>query len=125
MPTEQTWIYDARSNGPRITKKDRPLTSKHFADFEACFGPDPFGRAPRDEQQSADGRWRSFGIQEIKKRNYTLDSFRWLRDDADEDDVIAEPEELITEAIEELRSAVDGLVEIQELIEVPAAGGEE
>src|SRR4051812_39766859 len=29
--TEATWIYDARANVPKITKKDRPLTIKHFA----------------------------------------------------------------------------------------------
>src|SRR5437870_13624952 len=26
--TEQTWIYDARTNVPGITKKDRPLTAE-------------------------------------------------------------------------------------------------
>src|SRR5438445_1866211 len=30
QPTEQVWIYDARSNVPAITKKDRPLTAAHF-----------------------------------------------------------------------------------------------
>jgi len=33
-PTENTWIFDARSNVPGITKKDRPLTPAHFAEFE-------------------------------------------------------------------------------------------
>ena len=28
--TEKTWIYDARSNVPGITKKDRPLTPEHL-----------------------------------------------------------------------------------------------
>jgi type I restriction enzyme M protein len=39
--TETTWIYDARTNVPGITKKDRPLTSEQFAEFEKCFGSDP------------------------------------------------------------------------------------
>ena len=39
--TENTWVYDARTNVPRITKKDRPLTPQHFAEFEVCFGPNP------------------------------------------------------------------------------------
>ena len=30
LPTENVWIFDARSNVPGITKKDRPLTAKHF-----------------------------------------------------------------------------------------------
>ena len=33
-PTEQVWIYDARANVPKITKKSRPLTPEHFAEFE-------------------------------------------------------------------------------------------
>jgi hypothetical protein len=36
-PTENVWIYDGRTNVPRITKKDRPLTPEHFAEFEACL----------------------------------------------------------------------------------------
>src|SRR6476620_4172522 len=39
-PTEETWIFDARSNVPAITKKDRPLTPEHFAEFEKAYGSD-------------------------------------------------------------------------------------
>src|SRR6266851_10466467 len=35
--SEQTWIYDGRTNVPGITKKDRPLTPAHFAEFEQCY----------------------------------------------------------------------------------------
>lgn len=34
LPTEHVWIFDARSNVEGITKKDRPLTAKHFEEFE-------------------------------------------------------------------------------------------
>jgi hypothetical protein len=44
-PTERVWIYDARANVPKITKKSRPLTPAHFADFEACYGSDPMDAA--------------------------------------------------------------------------------
>src|SRR4051812_35843365 len=46
-PTERTWIYDARSNVPKITKQARPLSPKHFTDFEHCYGDDPNGRSKR------------------------------------------------------------------------------
>jgi len=36
LKTQEVWIYDARTNVPSITKKDRPLTPEHFADFEKC-----------------------------------------------------------------------------------------
>jgi Type I restriction-modification system methyltransferase subunit len=46
FPTETTWVYDARTNIPKITKKDRPITPSHFTEFESCYGLDPNGRAP-------------------------------------------------------------------------------
>ena len=117
-PTERTWIYDARANVPKITKKSRPLTIKHFAEFEACYGADPNGRSKRNESDSSEGRWRSFAIDEVKERHYKLDAFKWLRDDElDDPDELAEPEELITEAMEELQLALDDLIDIQRLLE--------
>ena len=65
-PTERTWLYDARANVPKVTKKNRPLTSAHFAEFEMCYGGDPDGLSKRSESDSRDGRWRSFTIDEIK-----------------------------------------------------------
>jgi type I restriction enzyme M protein len=117
--TEATWIYDARANVPKITKKDRPLRRDHFSEFETCFGTDPNGRAERSESDSADGRWREFSVDEIKRRHYKLDAFKWMRDEeADDGDDLPEPEELITEAMEELRLALDDLADIQQLFEV-------
>jgi type I restriction enzyme M protein len=118
-PTERTWVYDARANVPSITKKDRPLTPKHFEDFEKCFGKDPNGRSKRAENDSHQGRWRSFTISEIKERHYKLDAFKWIRDEeADDPDELPEPEELITEAMEELRLALDDLADVQRLLEL-------
>ncbi len=106
-PTDHTWIYDARSNVRPITKKDRPLTPQHFADFERCFGGDPFGRWKRDPSDSTDDRWRRFHIKEIEEREFKLDSLRWLRDEPlDEEGDLPEPEELATDAIAELEGAI-------------------
>jgi type I restriction enzyme M protein len=123
-PTERVWIYDARANIPKITKKSRPLTPAHFSGFERCYGSDPNGRSKRYESDSSDGRWRSFTLDAVKERRYKLDSFKWLRDeDLDDPDEIPEPEELVTEAIEELQLALDGLVDMQRLLE--GNGGQE
>src|SRR5437879_79845 len=51
-PTENVWIYDARTNVPGITKKDRPLTPAHFAEFETCYGKDANGRSGRKSTDS-------------------------------------------------------------------------
>src|SRR5207244_2207597 len=79
--TETVWIYDARTNVPGITKKDRPLTPTHFADFEACYGIDPNGRpkAPRKPSDSKEDRWRPFTIDQVREREYKLDGFKWLK----------------------------------------------
>ena len=117
-PTETVWIYDARSNVPKITKKSRPLTLKHFAEFEKCYGEDPNGLSARALSDSAQDRWHSFSIAEVKDKHYKLDAFKWLRDEEiDDPDELPEPEELITEAMEELQLALDDLADIQRLLE--------
>jgi type I restriction enzyme M protein len=106
--TETVWIFDARSNVPGITKKDRPLTHEHFAEFVKCYGKDPNGRSQRKDQ-GPEGRFRKFSIAEIKERGYKLD-ITWLKDDSIESaDDLPEPQDLAAEAITELESAVDDL----------------
>lgn len=125
-PTETTWVYDARTNVPHITKKDRPLSAEHFVEFEHCFGDDPFGRATRSQKDSPEtkkgylggGRWRKFSIAEIREKNFKIDSLKWLRDESVEDaSDLPEPEELATDAISELTAAVGELNEIVAMLE--------
>lgn len=127
--TEAVWIYDARTNVPGITKKDRPLTEQHFAEFERCYGDDPHGRAKRKEKDSppekgwlGGDRWRKFSLKEMKERNFKLDGFKWLREESlDDSDDLPEPEELATDAIAELQGAVEELNAILALLENGAA----
>ena len=115
-PTENVWIFDARSNVPGITKKDRPLTVQHFAEFEAAFGKDPNGLSKRKDLGET-GRFRKFHLSEIKERGYKLD-VTWLKDDSLEDaDELPEPQDLAAEAITELEAVVDDLREIVALVE--------
>ncbi len=117
-PTSKLWLYDARANVPAITKKARPLTQAHFADFERCYGADPNGKSRRSESDSRDDRWRSFSQAEIIERGYKIDSFKWLRDEGvDDPDVILDPAELVTDAIAELQAAVTELHELQKLLD--------
>jgi type I restriction enzyme M protein len=111
-PTERVWIYDARTNVPGITKKDRPLSSEHFAEFVRCFGNEANGRARRKPTDSKDDRWRSFPVREVKDRSFKLDGFKWLQEETlDDMDELPEPEELVTEAISELQQAIGELNE--------------
>ncbi len=126
QPTQITWIYDARTNVPHITKKDRPLTAEHFIEFERCFGDDPFARAKRSKKTSpttkkgylGGNRWRKFSIAEVRARNFKIDSLKWLRDESLEDtSELPEPEELATDAISELTTAFVELNEIVAMLE--------
>lgn len=127
--TATTWIYDARSNIPGVTKKERPLTSAHFTEFEACYGADPDGHASRRAEDSPEGggwlggdRWRSFSIDEVRERNFKLDTFRWIHDVALEDDgVLPEPEDLIADALVELEVAISEMGDVLMLLEEKGA----
>ena len=112
------WLYDARANVPTITKKARPLTGAHFADFERCYGDDAGGNANRSESDSPDDRWHRFTLDEIRERGYKIDSFKWLRDEKlDDPGEILDPVELVSDAIAELQAAVAELHELQKLLD--------
>ncbi|WP_318202662.1 class I SAM-dependent DNA methyltransferase [Streptomyces sp. SCL15-4] len=117
-PTSRVWLYDARANVPSITKRSRPLTDAHFAEFERCYGSDPHGQSPRSETDSPEGRWRAFGIEQVKKADYKLDSyaFKWMRDEeTDELEDAPEPADLIADALTELKLAVGHIAALQKL----------
>ncbi len=115
-PTENVWIFDARSNVPGITKKDRPLTKEHFAEFEKAYGKDPNGQSKRSDGGET-GRFRKFSRQAIKERGNKLD-ITWLKDESLENgDDLPDPQELATEAVTELEALVDDLREIIALVE--------
>jgi type I restriction enzyme M protein len=116
-PTENVWLYDARTNVARVTKKDRPLSPAHLAAFETCFGTDPNGRSRRDSRDSFDGRWRSFPIGEVQARDFKIDSLKWLKDESLDDDALPYPEEIAADVIAELEGAVGDLNEILRLLE--------
>jgi type I restriction enzyme M protein len=100
-------------NVPGITKKDRPLSPQHFAEFEKAYGSDPNGQSKRAEIE----RFHTFPISEIKAREYKLD-ITWLKDESLEDsDELPEPQDIASEAVTELEAVVDDLREIVALVE--------
>ena len=116
--TQQMWVHDGRTNVPGVTKKDRPLTPDYFTEFEYCFGSDPFGRAPRRPEDSEGDRWRPFSMAEVKERDYKIDSLKWLKEESlDDPDEMPEPEELITDALDQLSGAIEDLNAVLLLLE--------
>jgi type I restriction enzyme M protein len=101
---------------PGITKKERPLSQQHFAEFEECYGKDPNGGSKRKDLGEA-GRFRRFSLAEVKERAYKLD-ITWLKDESLEDsDELPEPQDLASEAITELEAIVEDLRDVVELLE--------
>jgi type I restriction enzyme M protein len=117
VATERVWIYDARTNVPTITKKERPLTRDHFSEFEQCFGGSPEGLAQRRRNDSVEGRWRDFSIGEVRDIDFKIDSLRWITDESfglDED--YGEPVMLAAEVAKELEEAAGILRDLEALL---------
>lgn len=110
--TEAVWVYDMRANMPSFGKT-RPLTAQDFAEFEACYGDDPHGKAPRTDT-GENGRWRMYTRQQIAERNDNLDIV-WLRDETgDAEERLTEPDDIAAAILGHLRSALE---EIEALTE--------
>lgn len=102
--TQQVWVYDLRANMPAFGKRT-PLTREHFGEFEAAYGPDPLGLAPRTAT-GPEGRWQCFSREVIAGRGDSLD-LAWLKDDSAEDGAdLPEPAVLALEAMQELEGAL-------------------
>jgi type I restriction enzyme M protein len=112
--TARTWVYDLRANMPSFGKRT-PLTRAHFAEFEAAYGDDPRGRAPRNDQGEG-GRLRCFTRDEVRARGDNLD-IAWLRDEsAQHRDDLPEPEEIAAEILAKLREAMEELEALSEAL---------
>ena len=112
LPTDEVWFYDARTNVPKVTKR-QPLTEDSFADFVSAYGPDP---TPKPDSRAESERFRCFRRNEIAKRDDNLDIF-WLKDEnLDDPDDLPEPEDLLGEAMTQLETAVDALNELGRIL---------
>jgi type I restriction enzyme M protein len=113
--TREVWIYDLRANMPQFGKRTQ-LTRKHFAEFEAAFGNDPFGKPAslkKRKDTGEQGRFRCFKRDWIAEHNENLD-IAWLRDESENGgEELPEPAALVQEAMVELEAA---LAELQGIL---------
>ena len=113
--TKKVWFYDLRTNMPSFGKRN-PLTRKHFADFEQCYGDDPNGKSPRQDL-GEEGRFRCFSREEIAKRGENLD-ISWLRDESLQSaEDLPEPDEIAAEIMMRLQTAMEEMEALTELLE--------
>jgi type I restriction enzyme M protein len=113
LGTQRTWVYDARTNTPKITRRTNPLLDSHFAGFVDGYGDDPsaLGR----DAHIKDSRWRSFTLDDVSARGYKLDALRWL----DEDNGLKENQSvkaLIAQSLESLSALQDVLEDLEDLV---------
>jgi type I restriction enzyme M protein len=113
--TKHTWVFDLRVSMPSFGKRT-PLTRAHFTEFEAAYGEDPLGRAPRVDRGEG-GRFRSFTREQLRERGDNLD-IAWLPDESGQrHDEMPEPEEIAAEILAKLREATE---EMESLVEALA-----
>jgi type I restriction enzyme M protein len=116
--TKAVWVYDLRNQMPAFGKT-HPLTVADFAEFEAAFGDDPYGKAKRKDQDES-GRFRRFTRDEIKARNDNLD-ITWLRDtEAEAEEGLTEPEDIAAAIIGHLKAALEEIETLDEELETEA-----
>jgi type I restriction enzyme M protein len=115
--TQHTWVYDLRANMPSFGKRT-PLTRAHFAAFEAAYGNDSCGAAPRRDE-GLGGRFRCFTRTMIRDRADNLD-IAWLRDEsATQHDELPEPEEIAAGIMAKLREAMEEMEALSEVLAAP------
>lgn len=133
--TENVWVYDLRTNMSSFGKRT-PFGEQHLTPFEVVYGDDPRGTSQRqegewsfnaeeievaeeakraDENQGVDdrlvhSRWRCFSRQWIAEHKGDSLDISWLKD-ADSVDAanLPAPEVLATEALNELKGAIEDL----------------
>ena len=106
--TSKVWYYDYRTN-VHHTLKQKPLTYAHLLNFIECYNPrNRHDRKPTWSEDSPEGRWRAFDRNDLLARDKaSLDVF-WLRDASMTDfENLPEPELLVAEIVENLRSAIN------------------
>ena len=106
--TEQVWFYDYRTN-VHHTLKQNPLSRADLDNFVACFNPaNRHERTPTWSEDSPDGRWRAYTLDEIMARDkVNLDIF-WLRDESLEDsENLPDPDVLAAEIVADLEAALE------------------
>jgi type I restriction enzyme M protein len=119
--TKGVWVYDLRANMPAFGKTT-PLMKEHFAEFEAYFGDDPYGKASRTDQGEA-GRFRFFTREQIAGRNDNLD-IAWLRDESgDAEERFTDPDDITAAIMGHLRAALEEVEALTEELEPTSTEG--
>ena len=87
----------------------------HLSDFIECYNPRYRHRrkATWDEREAPEGRWRSYGYEELTARDKASVDVFWLRDKSLVDlDNLPDPDELAEQIIENLEAGLESFREV-------------
>jgi len=113
--TKRLWIYDLRTN-VHFTLKTNPLKREDLDEFVKCYNPKNRNkRKPTWSEKKQNGRWRSYGYDELINRDKaSLDIF-WLKDKSLEDsENLPDPGILAQEIVVDLEAALEQFRAISE-----------
>ena len=113
--TERLWVYDLRTN-MHFTLKTNPLRREHLDEFVSCYRPGARGqRVETWSEENPDGRWRSYGYDELVKRDKANLDITWIRDESlEESDNLPEPDVLAQDIADDLQAALEQFAAIAE-----------
>jgi len=112
LPTGEVWVYDHRTNIPRITK-GQPITEAQFEDFVNAYGSLP---TPRPGDRAETQRFKRFPREEIAACNDNLD-ITWLRDESNGNSgAEAEPEILLAEVNSQLQIVLNAIIKVANVL---------
>jgi type I restriction enzyme M protein len=117
--TKEVWYYDYRTNIHHTLKK-KTMRFEDLQDFIKCYNPKNRHKrkATWDEKTNPEGRWRKYTYAELMTRDKTSLDLFWLKDKSLTDlDNLPEPDDLVSEIIENLEAGLNSFREIASALE--------
>lgn len=116
--TKEVWFYDLRTN-MNFTLKTNPLSYGDLKEFIECYNPqNRHSRKPTWSENNPEGRWRSFSLEEIMKRDKVNLDILWIKDKSLEDaENLPDPDEIAKEITENLEYALEQFDNIYKALE--------
>ncbi|MBQ0163274.1 MAG: SAM-dependent DNA methyltransferase [Treponema sp.] len=112
-PTKDIWYYDYRT-GIKHTLVTNPLKRSNLDDFVECYCADDLSKRKETwSEETPDGRWRKFSVEEILKDDKTSLDIKWIKDETDEyDGTLADLMKDIGEKAANIGSAYKALLDL-------------
>ena len=110
QPTKEIWFYDYRTD-VKHTLATNKLERHHLDDFVSCYN----NRVETfDAENSPQGRWRKYPVEEILTRDKTSLDITWIKQGGDADDRLLS--ELMADIKEKSQRISTAVAELEKLL---------